>query len=341
MSSTAATSDQPIPARASAFSAASTGAKPKSCGASAWVPRPAMRATGSSPTSADSEPSSSADAPSLSGEALPAVMVPPWSADRKDGFSPASFSTVESAPDALVAGEVDAGDRSDQVVVEARLPRRVGEQVRADGELVLPLAGDPEPLGEHLVGLAERDRPLRRHPLVDQPPAEGRRDGGDVAGRDRPATAWAAPRVPGSSTRPRRRGRRPRHRTRRCATPAWPRPATSRRAGSPSPPAPRPAARRAAPPSGRRCGCPRRPGWRSPTPRRRSARGPGQGALASTAVTAAAPRSSGRTSASAPPNLPKGVRVAAYRKALSHRCSVPPRTCWAIRKAVLASGTPQ
>ena len=35
------------------------------------------------------------------------------------------------------------------------------------------------------------------------------------------------------------------------------------------------------------------------------------GALASTADTAAAPRSSGRTSASAPPNLPKGVRVAA------------------------------
>ena len=48
LSSTAETSAQVIPARASAFSAASTGAKPKSCGASAWVPRPATRASGSS-----------------------------------------------------------------------------------------------------------------------------------------------------------------------------------------------------------------------------------------------------------------------------------------------------
>ncbi len=46
------------------------------------------------------------------------------------------------------------------------------------------------------------------------------------------------------------------------------------------------------------------------------------GAFARTAVTADAARSSGRTSARAPPNLPNGVRVAAYTKAL---VTGPPR----------------
>ena len=107
LSSTAATSAQAIPARASARSAASTGAKPKSCGSSACAPRPAIRASGSSPiaAAAASEPSSSADAPSLSGEALPAVIVP---SGRNDGLSPASFSARRAGPDALVAGQVDA-----------------------------------------------------------------------------------------------------------------------------------------------------------------------------------------------------------------------------------------
>ena len=85
----------------------------------------------------------------------------------------------------------------DEVVVEAGLPGRVGEVVRARGELVLPLPGDREPVGEQLVGLAQRDRPLRRHPLVDQPPAQRRRDRGDVAGREGPRRLGQHPRRPG------------------------------------------------------------------------------------------------------------------------------------------------
>ena len=85
--------------------------------------------------------------------------------------------------DALVPGQVDAFHGHDQVVVEAVGPRRVGEVVGAGGELVLPLPRDAEPVGQLLVGLAERDGPLGRHPLVHEPPAQRRRDRGDVAGR--------------------------------------------------------------------------------------------------------------------------------------------------------------
>lgn len=53
-----------------------------------------MRASGSRPISraAPSLPSSTAEAPSFSGEALPAVIRPP--SLRKAGFSPASFCSV-------------------------------------------------------------------------------------------------------------------------------------------------------------------------------------------------------------------------------------------------------
>jgi hypothetical protein len=88
-----------MPARRRARFAASTGAKPKNCGSLAAAPRPAMRARGCSPvnSAAFSEPSSAAEAPSFSGEALPAVTVPPCSAGRNTVFSPPSFSTVEDA----------------------------------------------------------------------------------------------------------------------------------------------------------------------------------------------------------------------------------------------------
>ena len=128
-----------MPARASARSAASTGAKPKSCGSSAETPRPAIRAIGSSPmvAAAASEPSSTAEAPSLSGDALPAVIVPVRAEGR---LQPGELLGGRPGTDALVAGEVDAGHRHDQVVVEPGLPGRVGQVVRAGGELVLPLA---------------------------------------------------------------------------------------------------------------------------------------------------------------------------------------------------------
>jgi hypothetical protein len=55
-----------------------------------------IRATGSSPirAAATSEPSSTAAAPSLSGDALPAVIVP---SGRKLGLRPASFPAGSSA----------------------------------------------------------------------------------------------------------------------------------------------------------------------------------------------------------------------------------------------------
>ncbi len=61
-------------------------------GSTANVPRPAIRASGVSP--AFSLPISTADAPSLSGEALPAVTVPSFT---NAGLSFASFSSEESA----------------------------------------------------------------------------------------------------------------------------------------------------------------------------------------------------------------------------------------------------
>ena len=108
LSSTAPTSAQPMPARASARSAASTGAIPEHCGSSARTRRGRRSGRAGrrrSGAAAASEPSSTAEAPSLSGEALPAVMVP---SGRNDGFRPASFSGCESGPDALVAGQVGA-----------------------------------------------------------------------------------------------------------------------------------------------------------------------------------------------------------------------------------------
>ena len=96
MSSTTSTSPHPIPAAASALFAASTGAIPKTSGSTPWTPRERTRANGSAPirAAAASSPSSIIAAPSLSGELLPAVTVPP---STKAGFSLASRSSELSA----------------------------------------------------------------------------------------------------------------------------------------------------------------------------------------------------------------------------------------------------
>ena len=147
---------------------------------------------------ADSEPSSTAEAPSLSGEALAAVMVPPLSAGRNDGLSPASCRHRRAGPDALVARESSTPrHRHHQVVVEAGGPGRVGQVVGPDRERVLPLPRDREPVGQQLVGLAQRDGPLRGHPLVDEPPAERRGHRGHVAGGIGPRRLRQHPRRPG------------------------------------------------------------------------------------------------------------------------------------------------
>ena len=84
---------------------------------------------------------SRAEAPSLSGEALPAVMVP---SGRNDGLQARQRLGCRLRSDALVSREVHPVDGDDEVVVEAGLPGGVGELVRAGRELVLPLAGDRE-----------------------------------------------------------------------------------------------------------------------------------------------------------------------------------------------------
>lgn len=67
---------------------------PEVLGGQRVAPLPAIRATGSIPITdaARSDPMRTADAPSLRGEALPAVIVP---FGRKDGFSCARASGVE------------------------------------------------------------------------------------------------------------------------------------------------------------------------------------------------------------------------------------------------------
>ena len=179
-------------------------------------------------SAAPSEPSSTAEAPSLSGEALPAVMVPSL---RNDGLELRQRLDARPGPDRLVAGDVGVGHGDHEVVVEAVAPGPVGELVRAGGERVLALAGDAVLLLELLVGLAERDRPLLRHARVDQPPAERGGDRLEVAGGEARERAWAAPRAPGSSTRRRRSARCRRRRSRSSGSRPWRRRARSRRAG--------------------------------------------------------------------------------------------------------------
>ena len=90
-----------------------------------------------------------AAAPSLSGQALPAVTLP---SGRNTGFSSASFSTVVPGrgPSSLRHdGAVGERDRRDLPVEEAALLGGDGPLLRAGAPLVHLLAGDA--LGEHHV----------------------------------------------------------------------------------------------------------------------------------------------------------------------------------------------
>ena len=269
---------------------------------------------------AASEPSSTADAPSLSGEALPAVIVP---SGRNDGFSPASVSGGAAGPDALVAGEVRAGHRRPpgrrrspaSQAASARWCERAANSSCRSREIA-----NRSP--QLLVGLAQRDRPLRRHPLVDQPPAQRRRDRGDVAGREGPRRLRQHPRRPGHRLHAAGDARRRRRRTR-----------SVREADH------RGVQRRAAEPVDRgRRHADRQPGQqhRHPAdvavvlagavgvaPDHVADRGRVEAGRLARArpVRAVAARSSGRTSARAPPNRPNGVRAAAYRKDVDIRGS--------------------
>ena len=143
-----------------------------------------------------SEQTSSAAAPSLSVEELPAVTLPPG---RNAGSRRASFSSVESlrGPSsgrsarpsgrlALGAGQVDG----EQLVGEAPgLLRRDRLLVRLEREAILLGAGDAVLLGEVLGRLAHRlERKQLLHLVVGKAPAER---GVEDASRCRSATASA------------------------------------------------------------------------------------------------------------------------------------------------------
>ena len=141
-----------------------------------------------------SEPTSTAEAPSLSGDAFPAVMVPPG---RKTGLRADSAADDASARMPSSRFRSTPGTAVTKLVVEPRAPGGVGPLVRAQRELVLTLAGDAEPLLQLLVGLAEGNRPLGRHLLVDQPPAERGRHRRGVAGGKGPGRLRQHPGRPG------------------------------------------------------------------------------------------------------------------------------------------------
>ena len=95
LSSTVPTSSIVIPARSSTFRIAPIGATPMYSGSLPQVAAVTMRARGVSPSSLafESDITSTAAAPSLSGHEFPAVTLPPG---LKAGSSWASFSSIES-----------------------------------------------------------------------------------------------------------------------------------------------------------------------------------------------------------------------------------------------------
>ena len=144
LSSTTSTSSQPIPARSSARFAGLDRAR---CRTRRGRRRPRRATTIAGQRLAPdrlarraSSPSSIAPAPSLSGEALPAVTVP---SSTNAGLSFASFSTRVSGADPLVALELGVGHRARPSRRRSRRPTpRAALLVAAHGERVLRLARD-------------------------------------------------------------------------------------------------------------------------------------------------------------------------------------------------------
>ena len=103
---------------------------------------------------------STADAPSVSGDEVPAVTVP---SARKAGASPASTSAVVPGrrQPSIATSPLGGEDRRDLVLQPALRSRLGGLALRLDGECLLALARDAEALGDLLGGLAHREVELR------------------------------------------------------------------------------------------------------------------------------------------------------------------------------------
>ena len=168
-----------MPTRRSACRVASTGPRPMISGDSALTPVATIRASGVIPSSRAlrSLITTTAAAPSLSGQQLPAVTVPsgrntglsaPTASSVTPGRGPSSRSTV------VPSGSVD---RRDLAREEAVLDRLLGEVLRADRELVLLGSAD-----------ARRSTPRspRSAPWRCRRRAAGRRPAGRASPRRRP-----------------------------------------------------------------------------------------------------------------------------------------------------------
>jgi hypothetical protein len=97
-----------------------------------------------------------ADAPSDSGDALPAVTMP---SALKAGLSLASASALASARGTLVRAELAPGGVDGHEVEREPLARALGELLRAQAPGVGVLAADAVEDRDLLGGLAQRDGP--------------------------------------------------------------------------------------------------------------------------------------------------------------------------------------
>ena len=123
-----------------------------------------MRARGFRPSffAFSADMTSTAAAPSLSGQALPAVTVP---SGLNAGLSSASFSTVVPGrgPSSWVTSVPSSSVTGDDLAVEvARVAGGDGALLRDRGPLVLRLARDVAAVGDVLGGQAHRDVDVER-----------------------------------------------------------------------------------------------------------------------------------------------------------------------------------
>ena len=165
LSSTRSRSATSMPARSSALRVAGTGPMPMTAGSTPATAVETTRASGLRPSARarSASTSSTAEAPSLIPELLPAVTDPP--SGRNAGRSRASASRLVSARGcssrSMTSGSpfrLRDRDRHDLVVEPAGLDGRDGPLLALEGERVLALARDAPALGDVLRGLAHRVR---------------------------------------------------------------------------------------------------------------------------------------------------------------------------------------
>src|ERR1700685_4060331 len=157
--STRSTSSIDIPARPSACLTASMGPRPMISGESPLTPVATIRASGVRPSSAAlvSLITTSAAAPSLSGQQFPAVTVP---CSRNTGLRAEIFSSVVPRPGAATGrhdGAVRQRHRHDLALPEPVGEGLLGQVLGPDAEFVLLQPGDPACRGDVLRGLPHRD----------------------------------------------------------------------------------------------------------------------------------------------------------------------------------------